>query len=254
MQKFGIRFILCILPAFCILPALLVGTSACAAPATADSAATVRTDNSEAQNLPKESPRGGTMIMGHNKVIFSPDSFTAVHPDGSKHLVTYVQSHYSGRGTEGDNTQNLNDWYRLFIRRLGAAFVPAAPGGILAIAELENGKLKSASFFGAQPIPEESLNAVNESAVKQSVLTALQKTMSDSQLTFPSGLKSVEVRLGFAGNPAGGSYQLILDPLDLPAVQAGKQEADFLCKITPRTADDAGGMTLRCRMSLIVGP
>lgn len=105
--------------------------------------------------------------------------------NGSRRLVSRVEEGYLGTSDQNDQTSNLSDWYQRFNNKLLAEFVPTAAGGILTLVQLENGKVKSLSFLGLQPIPE------------------IQDGYCFSR--WPEGNRD---SLGCAGNPSGGSFQL----------------------------------------------
>lgn len=196
------------------------------------------------------------MHQTQTKVLFFPDFLTAKRPDGSKYLVSYVKQGTQSAGDGDDESRNVSDWYRLFAKTLTASFTPAAAGGLLATVTVKSGGIDSVSFFGLQPgsyEPGFPADKVDKTAIEQSVLSALKKTMADPQLALPANTASVEIRLGLAGNPDGGSFQLVLDPLDLPLVKEGKQTPDFMCKITPRTAESHPKMEVKSKMGLKLG-
>lgn len=245
--KHGARLLASVMVLACILG---VGCQKC----TAQSA-----DENGAATIAALGPakRTGRMHHGNSKVIFIPDFFSAIRPDGTKRLVSYLEENHQ-TGADVNDKNDLTDWYRRFADKLSYAFVPQAPGGILALVQLEPGKVSSVSFFCPQPISytpnaNGTSDGIDEAAIKKSVLGALAKVMSDPECVWPTDLKSVEVRLGFAGNPAGGSYQLSVEPSDLPAIKEGRQSPDYVCRKEPRTETRGPILDVRTNTALVMG-
>lgn len=201
--------------------------------------------------------RSGWMQVIHNGVIFFPEYFLLTTQSGEKRLVSYLKTGSAAHALAADK-HDLFDWYRRFAETLSRSYVPKAPGGIIALTELKKGHTNSISFFGMQPIPDSQpkpseRQRADEAAIKQSVVSALQKAVADPSLSLPEGVESIEMRLGFAGNPSGGSYQLTVSSEELSQVLAGQLAPDFLYRYTAGKGDDGPTINVSTKMMGSIG-
>lgn len=178
-------------------------------------------------------------------VFTSPKQWSDAHFNENRGLVSfpnYMTAHYSdGSQRTFSNEEHISsrvkprtiaplqivDWYPQFKKRLSGVFVPAAPGGILALVRLQPGRVTSLTFYGLQPATYAPRlyplpNQINETAIKESVTSALKITMDDPLLGFPQGVVAVDLELGFSGDPGGGSFHLTRDPATVQQIMQGK--------------------------------
>jgi hypothetical protein len=111
------------------------------------------------------------------------------------------------------STAKINTWFKLFRGKLAASFVPDARGGMYVNVQISTNGLKSLNFFKFQQggvnqkfSPGELRH--DEAAVKQNVASTLRKVVLAPTLALPGGIDNVKIRLGFAGDPSGGSFGL----------------------------------------------
>lgn len=114
-------------------------------------------------------------------------------------------------GTPAGQCLTPVDWYAIFRARVADSFDPEVAGGTYTYVSLAPGRVKSIKFicFEVSPTrPKATLSYKDSVVLKESVSKALNTVMHDPTLPFPPGIESIDVWLGFAGDPLGGSFGL----------------------------------------------
>ncbi|MBX9692886.1 MAG: hypothetical protein K2Z81_10915 [Cyanobacteria bacterium] len=148
----------------------------------------------------------GGLYVKQKQMIKFPNTFSATFDDGSTRKIMSVQEGHTLELVSG-SADNLEDWYQIFRPRLMDAFLPTAPGAIFADVHLEP-DLKKISFYALHsnigtPEPVPPVDQLDEQLIKQGVIDALTKAMTNPELKLPATVKSVDIRLEFGHNPSG---------------------------------------------------
>lgn len=112
-----------------------------------------------------------------------------------------------------------NAWYGAFPEKVICNFYPVVRGAIGVAAKVSAIGLDSVAFFGyrydiqfqrgaGQTPPPVEPDPGNEAKLKESIIVALRKAAADRSLVFPTGTKTVQLKMFFAGDPVseGGSW------------------------------------------------
>ena len=125
--------------------------------------------------------------------------------------------------TESDESK-IHAWFLKFKQRLSNVFVPEDFGSIAATVLISPSEARPLSFskFVVGYASIYPLRPVSEAKIKHSIVAALDKLRLDPSLLAPklAGFDHIELLIGFAGNPSGGTGCGICDPQDVPYVKA----------------------------------
>jgi hypothetical protein len=170
--------------------------------------------NSDQHNdLPK--PVTSAFFNNSHGMIDFPTFIIAVQTDGSRKLVSLIDDSSFAPSPATvlpnlDKDKNLYDWFRAWEGKLADAFVPEAFGQFHATISVFRQGARVLSVYGFRPgfLNKKPLGLVSNEVLTHSITAALEKVSHDAAAKLPDvkGLDHIEVKLGFAGNPSGGSF------------------------------------------------